>query len=368
MQENSGSNAGASNAPPGLTRRRRFIRVTRPNVVVRTTVAGTTATVNIASHTTNNRSNPSANNEPSRYEISIPNLRPVPLPPNEQIPTHPVSAPYRLDRTVSSSRADVPVRIPLNDDTTDDGTNNNNNNPNLECVICFDTLRNPVSCGQPGCTARFCSHCLRQALATQPQKRCPACRSPAVVPTRDEALLREMEKIFIDCVYCGEHHLPLACVHTHEQNTCPRIHVRCRLAQYGCTWSGPRGENHRDTCPLEPIAHTFLEHYRQEQIRHQQTLQTLQDQVLVTQQQMILKPRNPIHVVMFFCTLMMAGQTANLVLHPQWLPFWMRAESRLRITQTMMLLPLSLICGRGLCSLLVTLLQSPLNGMAALEL
>lgn len=140
----------------------------------------------------------------------------------------------------------------------------------FECVICYDTLIDPVGCGS--CTSRFCRSCLHMAL--HQQSRCPVCRDERRTIVPDEELKRRLSDFGIICQYCspetfdgtlfpiGVHRLPHA--------DCPDLHVACRLAPYGCSWIGPR-RNIDHNCAYEPIT-GLLEQFRRHEIHSEEMI------------------------------------------------------------------------------------------------
>ena len=148
----------------------------------------------------------------------------------------------------------------------------------FRCAICYEFMKDPVSCGN-NCSSRFCYSCLHRVASgvdnhnnrnnssinnnngnNNNALRCPTCRmnfsATGIVHDKDLA-----EKIFnaptVPCRYphCTER-LKLPLVSDHEKQ-CLHVPLKCRYCNYGCTWSGKRGDlshHERNTCHLAKVS------------------------------------------------------------------------------------------------------------------
>ena len=334
-------------APPAADttgrRTRRIIRVSRnrlqPAILVQpsgSTTPGTTATINILPYNAN-------------YRTPIVDLQPQPLPQQTMVQTENLD-PFRLEEEFSPS----PIRVPV--DARAEG---------LECNICYNVLQKPVGCGTPACSARFCTSCLAQAMrpanaAADQQQRCPVCRSTPLTPTLDTALDQTLQLgILVACPHCYDTKVPYPKIEQHKAKVCPGVHVACRLAFYGCTWTGPRGDNHKETCPLEPFAETFLERFRKEHMNQQQQNHQLFAQVADLRNQLntrlrepqqnagarVKDPRNPVDVLAFFMATMLRRREGSIQSNlSDEESMWNSATARATVLQTMVMVPTAFVC------------------------
>ena len=162
----------------------------------------------------------------------------------------------------------------------------------FECSVCYEYMENPVSCGSPTCDARFCRDCLlrvlREGLANRPpgssdpdgHVKCPHCRSffgrDAVRP--DLEMQRRIGECTetVTCPYagCGAS-MPIGRLKGHEAG-CGCMRVRCRYADWGCQWSGKRGDlsdHETDQCEFARGLGVLVERFRQSDARHNHVLQ-----------------------------------------------------------------------------------------------
>jgi Zinc finger, C3HC4 type (RING finger) len=235
---------------------------------------------------------------------------------------------------VKHREAGSPQRLPSSSDNDDD--EQLIDEIDFDCVICYDTLIQPVGCGN--CPARFCQPCLLTAL--KQHRQCPVCRGEVprtidnnnndTVVVVDAALLGRLARYGVSCQYCtpetydGRLH-PLG-VHRIPHVNCPDLQLECRLAPYGCPWRGPRRDvaqhNHHD-CPYEKVT-GLLEQFRLYQIRNEANLHrmvaTMAAQRSPATSSSAMVPRSVFPDLPQFVALLCTNP-GRLQLEPAWTPF-----------------------------------------------
>jgi Zinc finger, C3HC4 type (RING finger) len=219
----------------------------------------------------------------------------------------------------------------------------------FDCVICYDTLIQPVGCGN--CPARFCKPCLLTAL--KQHRQCPVCRGevPRTIDNNsdnvevDAALQGRLERYGVLCQYCtpetydGRLH-PLG-VHRIPHVDCPDLRLECRLAPYGCPWRGPRRDlaQHNHDCPYEKVT-GLLEQFRLYQVRNEANLQrmfaTMAAQRPATSS---MVPRSVFPDLPQFVALLCTNP-GRLQLEPAWAPF---IDARQNFEAALTCIPTSLL-------------------------
>ena len=172
----------------------------------------------------------------------------------------------------------------------------------FKCAICYEFMKDPVSCGN-NCSSRFCYSCLHRVASgvdnhnnrnNNPNNnnndnnnslRCPTCRMnfSATGIVHDKELA---EKIFgaptVPCRYphCTER-LKLPLVSDHEKQ-CLHVPLKCRYSAYGCTWTGKRGDlshHERNTCNLAKVS-VLVEQLRDLRANFESRLAMVQQQAV----------------------------------------------------------------------------------------
>lgn len=169
----------------------------------------------------------------------------------------------------------------------------------FECSICFEYMEQPVRCGGPTCSSRFCAACLNRVLREEIKNRnarvaaaaanntttnnseetnndqsakCPHCRTKFT--KSDIQIDRILEKQIYDstntitCPFkgCGTE-VQICKIKQHEE-TCPYIRMKCRYADWGCQWTGRKMDlpsHYTHDCDFTssgPGLPKFIERYR----------------------------------------------------------------------------------------------------------
>lgn len=183
----------------------------------------------------------------------------------------------------------------------------------FECSICFEYMDDPSGCGH--CEHRFCRPCIARVIhdlarvataarrspettsAEHIKARCPCCRSPFGLNdiVRDTALrARIASAAQVTCPFpgCGKK-LKLTEARAHEAS-CPYMMMRCRYAQFGCGWTGPKmelEEHDKTGCSFAKIG-VLVEQLRQTRAEHGHMIASLQQQLGAANQMLHVQGSN----------------------------------------------------------------------------